>query len=151
MPTQDEYDKLFMETAERFSGLSRCVSNKVGCVIVKDNRIISTGYNGTLPEQQNCAHKFPRYSKDQREVHYNWSLINEIHAEMNTISFAAKHGLSIDSATLYCTLKPCYSCLKNILQCGIKRIVYKNEYDKEIIGETIESFIKENNIIVEKI
>lgn len=136
-------DKLFMDVAERTSTESSCISKKVGCVIVKDNRIISMGYNGTPSDYINCDEHF----KDKqwmvqdnlwRQHHHRWSDIHEIHAEMNAIMFAAKNGIPIDGATLYCTLFPCQHCLKNLLQCGIKKIIYRDEYD---LGQYDQDFL----------
>lgn len=136
-------DKLFMDIAERTSTESSCISKKVGCVIVKDNRIISMGYNGTPSDYINCDEHF----KDKqwmvqdnlwRQHHHRWSDIHEIHAEMNAIMFAAKNGIPIDGATLYCTLFPCQHCLKNLLQCGIKKVIYRDEYD---LGQYDQDFL----------
>ena len=142
-------DKLFMDVAERTSTESSCISKKVGCVIVKDKRIISMGYNGTPSGYINCDEHF----KDKqwmvqdnlwRQHHHRWSDIHEIHAEMNAIMFAAKNGIPIDGATLYCTLFPCQHCLKNLLQCGIKKIIYRDEYDLGQYNQDFLSFIKKN-------
>lgn len=136
-------DKLFMDVAERTSTESSCISKKVGCVIVKDKRIISMGYNGTPSDYINCDEHF----KDKqwmvqdnlwRQHHHRWSDIHEIHAEMNAIMFAAKNGIPIDGATLYCTLFPCQHCLKNLLQCGIKKVIYRDEYD---LGQYDQDFL----------
>lgn len=136
-------DKLFMDIAERTSTESSCISKKVGCVIVKDKRIISMGYNGTPSDYINCDEHF----KDKqwmvqdnlwRQHHHRWSDIHEIHAEMNAIMFAAKNGIPIDGATLYCTLFPCQHCLKNLLQCGIKKVIYRDEYD---LGQYDQDFL----------
>lgn len=142
-------DKLFMDVAERTSTESSCISKKVGCVIVKDKRIISMGYNGTPSDYINCDEHF----KDKqwmvqdnlwRQHHHRWSDIHEIHAEMNAIMFAAKNGIPIDGATLYCTLFPCQHCLKNLLQCGIKKVIYRDEYDLGQYDQDFLSFIKRN-------
>ena len=142
-------DKLFMDVAERTSTESSCISKKVGCVIVKDKRIISMGYNGTPSDYINCDEHF----KDKqwmvqdnlwRQHHHRWSDIHEIHAEMNAIMFAAKNGIPIDGATLYCTLFPCQHCLKNLLQCGIKKVIYRDEYDLGQYDQDFLSFIKKN-------
>jgi len=153
MSRQQKLDKIFMEIAEKFSELSHCALYKVGCVIVKDERIISVGYNGTLPGMTNCEEIFGKiYTTDvQRERHHKWSSANEIHAEMNAILYAAKVGLKVENSILYSTVKPCQHCMKNLLQAGIKRIVYKHPYDKDIEGETVNEFMELNNIIVEKI
>ena len=132
-----------MDVAERTSAESSCISKKVGCVIVKDKRIISMGYNGTPSDYINCDEHF----KDKqwmvqdnlwRQHHHRWSDIHEIHAEMNAIMFAAKNGIPIDGATLYCTLFPCQHCLKNLLQCGIKKVIYRDEYD---LGQYDQDFL----------
>lgn len=149
MSRQQKLDKMFMEIAEKFSELSHCIMYRVGCVLVKDERIISVGYNGTLPGMTNCDEWF--VTDIQRERHHQWSAANEIHAEMNAILFAAKTGIEIENSTLYSTVKPCQHCMKNLLQAGIKRIVYKYPYDKDVEGETVNEFMKINNIIVEKL
>lgn len=79
------------------------------------------------------------FNSQLREQHHKWSDQHEIHAEMNAILFAAKNGISIDGTILYTTLFPCQHCLKNILQCGIIAIVYKNEYD---LAEKDNDFMK---------
>jgi len=151
MADQHQYDKLFIDMADKFGQLSHCVLYKVGCIIVKDQRIISTGYNGTLPDTLNCENLYGITSNWTREEHHQWSIDNEIHAEMNAILFAAKNGIEIDGATLYSIVQPCANCLKHILQAGIKRIVYKDDYDKANISDNIKEYIKNNNIIMEKI
>lgn len=152
MADQKKLDKIFMKIAEEFSSLSHCVSHKVGAIAVRDGRIISTGYNGTPSGLINCDDVFPLYdaSKD-REDHYTWSSAHEIHAEMNVIIFCAKNGIKLDGATLYSTVQPCQHCTKNLLQSGIKRIVYKYPYDKSVTSELIKDYIKDNNIIIEQI
>ena len=142
-------DKFFMDIAEKTSEQSHCISKKVGALIVKDGRIISMGYNGTPSGYINCNKYFSDKSwmtQDNlwREHHHRWSEIHEIHAEMNAIMFAAKIGISIYGATLYCNYFPCQHCLKNIVQAGIKRIVYKSEYDLGEYDFEFLEFIKSN-------
>jgi len=149
---QEKLDRIFMEIAEKFSELSHCISYQVGCILIRDERIISVGYNGTLPGVINCDElKWMGSLESNIEDHHKWSAANEIHAEMNAILYAAKVGIPLDNSTLYSTVKPCQHCMKNLLQAGVKRIVYKYPYDKEAIGDTVNEFIKINNIIVEKI
>ena len=109
-------DKFFLKTALLLAEESKCISLKVGAVIVKDKRIISMGYNGTVQNTIDCddALKENIFEKDK---HSEWS---DSH-EMNALMFAAKHGLSVDGCTLYCTHEPCDQCLKNIIQAGIKK------------------------------
>jgi len=119
----------FLKTAYLLGQESKCVSHKVGAVIAKNKRIISTGYNGTPPGFQNCNKKFDKNNYD-REEHHKWSKIYEVHAEMNAIAFAAKHDIGIEGAEIYTILQPCDDCLKNIIAAGIKKIYYVFEYDK---------------------
>jgi len=123
-------DKLFMDIAAHFASQSKCVSRKVGAVLVRGGRILSSGYNGTPPGWRNCCEHFPDYSIEQRQDHISWSTANEIHAEMNAIMWAAKEGTSTDGATMYTTVQPCSDCLKNMVAAGIKEIVYLEEYDR---------------------
>ncbi len=108
---------------------SKCVSRQVAALIVKDGRIISTGYNGTLKGAPNCCDVHDGDSFD-REEHHKWSLMNEIHAEQNAIAVAAKSGISLDGCTCYCSLQPCNTCLLLLIQAGIREIVYVDSYDK---------------------
>jgi len=84
----------FLKTAYLLGKESKCVSKQVGALIVRDNRVISMGYNGTPAGYENCCDHFPDYTKKDRDVHHKWSRIYEIHAEQNGIDFAAKHGVS---------------------------------------------------------
>jgi dCMP deaminase len=118
-----------MNTAKDIASLSNCVSRKVGALLVRDNRPISIGYNGSLPGHVNCCNKFDS-EKFNREEHHNWSLRNEIHAEMNLVGWAAKNNISTENGTIYSSLQPCNDCLRNLLAFGINRVVFDEYYDK---------------------
>lgn len=133
-------DEIYVEMARVFSKKSKCVSHQVGCLIVKDRRIVSNGYNGTPAGYINCNEVFDPASFD-RELHHEFSLNYEIHAEMNALLFAARMGISTDGATLYSTLQPCSACLKNIVQAGIRRIVFLDYYDKSEWGDESRQFL----------
>jgi len=148
--------QVFMDCARAFARQSKCVSIQVGAVVVKEDHIISHGYNGTASGQVNCCDlhspskrpdmwglktKFSNTGDivadgehylypEGRAEHNKFSTAYEIHAEMNAIIFAAKHGLAINGATMYCTLSPCQECTKNIAQSGIVEVVYDDVYDK---------------------
>lgn len=143
----------FLQIAYLVSQESKCVSWKVGAVIVKNARIISTGYNGTPAGGVNCCDHAEeqnwtetRYNPvpphvnsvilkpEHREEHSAWSKDNEIHAELNAILYAARNGLAIDGATMYVTLSPCGECAKAIAQSGIKKLVYSELYDRNKPG-----------------
>lgn len=140
-------DRNFINIAKEIASASKCVSKQVGAVIVKDGRILSTGYNGTPAGYKNCCdHWDGQYTSE----HHNWSKTYEIHAEMNAIIWAARKGISIEGATIYVTLEPCADCSKNIIQSGIKRIVYEKYYEHNN-STIISQFLKDNGVIIEQI
>lgn len=127
-----QLDVTFLEVARSLAKLSHCRSFKVGAVLVKDGRILSTGYNGTPPGQVNCDDIFPDRADPafDREKHHQWSNLHEIHAEANTLLWAAREGISVNGATLYCTTQPCDQCVKLLSMSGVVRVVYGEIYDK---------------------
>ncbi|MDD2871014.1 MAG: deaminase [Candidatus Gracilibacteria bacterium] len=129
----------FINIAYEIATGSKCVSKHTGAVIVKENRILSTGYNGTPAGYINCDEYWKgEYTKD----HHDWSYKYEIHAEMNALIWAARNGIKIEGATLYSTYQPCFDCTRAIIAAGIKKIVYKEKY-KHYTGEEAEKFIKD--------
>ena len=118
----------FLKSAFLLGQESKCVSKKVGAIIAHDRRIISTGYNGTPPKFENCCDHFDPNNFD-REEHHAWSKLYEVHAEMNAILFAAKHGIATEGSEMYTILQPCDDCLKNITAAGIKKIYYVYPYE----------------------
>lgn len=155
-----EMHDVFMKTAFLFASHSKCVSHHVGAVIVKNKRIISVGYNGTPPGLPNCCEVFDKDNFDP-VVHRSWQKVNEIHAEMNALAFAAKQGDNIDGCDLYVTVSPCEDCLKNLSVAGIKNIYYLYLYDVELNpaileiikvqevpgAEEIRKFVEKNNLL----
>jgi dCMP deaminase len=140
-------DRNFINIALELATASKCVSKQVGAVIVKNGRILSTGYNGTPAGYTNCCeHWGDQYTSE----HHEWSKTYEIHAEMNAIIWAAREGISIKDATIYVTLEPCSDCSKNIIASGIKRIVYDKSYE-HTNSDIITKFIKDNGVLIEKI
>lgn len=138
-------DKFFIETARLLSDESKCCSLHVGALLVKDNRIISMGYNGTVAGTSNCNELVGK--EFNREEHSKWSDAHEIHAEMNALMFACKNGIETKGATLYCTHEPCDHCIKNIIQSGITRVVYEIPYDP---ARCISRYRFNNLITIEK-
>lgn len=109
-------DKIYMQIAYQTAKLSYANRRKVGCIIVKDEQIISFGYNGTPKGFDNCC-----------EVD-DVTLPNVLHAEANAITKIAKSTMSSNGATLYTTTMPCFSCAKLIVQAGIKQVYYTESY-----------------------
>ncbi len=126
-PSWDEY---FMMLAKLAASRSTCVSRPTGAVIVKDRQMIATGYNGSLPSQPHCIDEgkcFRRSLSWPESVKYD--MCRSAHAESNAIALAAKKGMPVEGATIYCTLEPCITCTKLIIMSGIMRIVYEHGYD----------------------
>jgi len=140
-------DANFINIATELASASKCVSKQVGAVIVKDGRILSTGYNGTPSGFTNCR---DHWNGEYTSEHHEWSKTYEIHAEMNAIIWAAREGISIDGATIYVTLEPCRKKKKNLIASGIKRIVYAKEYE-HTHSDVISKFIKDNGVSIEKL
>lgn len=114
---QLKYDKAYLRMATEWAKLSYCERKQVGAIIVKDNMIISDGYNGTPSGYTNCC--------ENKSGETHWYVL---HAEANAILKVAKSTQSSNGATLYITLSPCKDCSKLIIQSGIKRVVYQVKY-----------------------
>lgn len=119
------WDHHFMDMAYLASSRGTCPRKRVGCVIVRDNRVISTGYNGSMPGQPHCddAGCLYLYGEDAGCQRTN-------HAEANAIAQAARFGISVEGATCYVTMSTCYTCLKLLISSGITRVVYHEAYRK---------------------
>ena len=135
-PKQKKYDVTYLKMAQEWGNLSYCERRKVGALIVKNNRIISDGYNGTPSGFENFCEDEDGYTK--------WYVL---HAEANAITKVASSTQSCDGATLYITLSPCKQCSRLIYQAKIKRLVYAVQY-KDTSG--IE-FLKKAGVIVDHI
>jgi len=123
-------DRFYISQALVQAEQSKCISKKVGCVIAKDGVLKSSGFNATAFGCISCEEAFAN-NLFTREEHHEWSLMNEIHAEMNALAAASKRNYSVYGATLYSTLEPCDNCLKSIVASGIKRIVYIESYKRK--------------------
>ena len=127
----DKWDARFMEMAEVIAGWASCFQQerKIGAVIVREKRIMTTGYNGAPAGIRTCVE---RGECMRRELGIPSGTRHEmcyaVHAEQNAIIQAAKLGVSIDGATLYCTHQPCVLCAKMIVNAGIRRVVYRRGY-----------------------
>ena len=129
------WEQVFMEICEVMSKKSTCCKLKTAAVIVKDGRIISTGYNGAPSGSMHCDEYFRDKSMDEifRE-HKKWAVDNELHAERNAIYFAAKSGVCLSGTVMYSLYSPCIDCVKGILSCGIKKVYFKHPYNKGKAG-----------------
>lgn len=110
---------------------STCARIKVACVIVKNGRNIVSGWNGALSGHVHCCDHFKDHTREQMlDEHRTFSLNNELHAEANCVAYAAKHGISVDGADAYVSYSPCLACAHSLAAAGIKRVFYKNVYDR---------------------
>ncbi len=137
---QERMDKYFMQVAQLTAELSYAKRKKVGAILTKNNRIISIGYNGNPSGMDNCC----------EDILDDGTLITKptvIHAEANALFWCAKTEIITNDSTLYVTLSPCSTCALGLIQSGIKRVVYLEEY-RDTTGINI---LKSVGITVEKL
>ena len=145
----DKWDIRFMKMARLIAEWSSCFrqGRSIGAVIVKDKRIMTTGYNGAPAGLKSCK---DRGECMRRRLHVpsgtKQELCYAIHAEQNAIIQAAKLGVTIEGATLYCTHQPCVICAKMIINAGIARVVYGEGYPDDFALE----IFKEAGVSIEK-
>jgi len=129
------WDSYFLEIAAVIAGRSTCLRRKVGALLVKDKRLLTTGYNGAPAEMKHCLetgcirqlHNIP--SGERHE------LCRGLHAEQNAIIQGALHGVSIKGADLYCTHHPCSMCAKMVVNAGIRKVVLRESYPDPLAEE----------------
>ena len=142
-PSWDEY---FMRIAREVGERSTCLRRKVGAVIVRDKRILTTGYNGAPRGIRHCADRGCLREKLDVPSGERHELCRGLHGEMNALLQAAVHGVGVEGSTLYCTNRPCSLCAKMLINAGVKRIVIGEGYPDEL-GEEL---LKEAGIPVER-
>lgn len=133
-PTWDDY---FMEMAHVVAKRSTCLRRTVGAVVVKDNRILTTGYNGAAQGLRHCGETGCVRQQLNVPSGQRHELCRGIHAEQNAIIQAAVYGISIKGASIYITFQPCSVCAKMIVNSGIARVVFAGEYPDELAKETL--------------
>ena len=141
-PSWDEY---FMEMADLARKRTTCIRRGVGAVIVKDNRVLASGYNGVPKGITHCGEAGCLRQQLNVPSGKQHELCRGLHAEQNAIIQAACLGVPIEGSTLYCTTQPCVICTKMIINAGIKRVVIKEPYPDELA----EAMMKEAGIQVD--
>lgn len=133
-PSWDEY---FLTITEYVSQRSTCLRRHIGAVIVRDKRMLATGYNGAPSGLAHCEDV--GCLREERNISSGASheLCRGLHAEQNAILQAALHGVSIDGATVYTTHQPCVLCAKMLINAGIRRIVYRDSYPDELAQQML--------------
>ncbi len=143
-PTWDEY---FMEVARTIAKRATCDRGKSGCVIARDNQILVTGYVGSpvgFPHCDDVGHQMKKMiHEDGSETNH---CVRTVHAEQNAICQAARHGIPLAGATVYCKMTPCRTCAMLIINCGITRVVCEKKYHA---GAESEEMFKTANIQLE--
>jgi dCMP deaminase len=152
-----KYDVTMMKTAYLWASESSCNRKKVGAVLTLNGRVLSNGYNGTVSGSCNdCEEKCPQCNGvgkvnnntcSKCQGHGTISKSTVIHAEANALMFALKNGISTDGCTMYVTLQPCIECSKMIIQCGIKEVVFTEEYR---ITDSID-FLTAHGVLIRKL
>lgn len=143
-PTWDEY---FMEVADAISKRATCDRGRSGCVVAKERQILVTGYVGSpqgLPHCDEVGHQLKKLIHE--DGHTTQHCVRTVHAEQNAVCQAAKRGISIDGATLYCRMTPCRTCAMLLINCGIRRVVCERRYHA---GEESEELFGEAGIAIE--
>lgn len=139
------WDKYFMDIAKVAASRSNCSRRHVAAVLVRDRRIISTGYNGTPRGVRNCSDGgCPRCNSNIPSGHGLGDCLCS-HAEENSIVQAAYHGISVKGSTLYTTYSPCLTCAKMIINAGIVEVVYHKHYS---IDDVSTALLKEAGVII---
>ena len=143
-PSWDEY---FMEVMHALAKRATCDRGRTACVIVKDHQIVVSGYVGSPPGLPHCdevGHLMKKVVEEDGSVHEH--CMRTIHAEQNAICQAAKRGVSLEGATIYCKLAPCRTCAMLLIASGIKRVVSEYKYHA---GSDAEEMLRQAGVQVE--
>jgi len=135
--SRPSWDQYFIDITHLVATRSTCLRRQVGALLVKDRNILATGYNGTPSGITHCEDVGCLRERLQVPSGERHELCRGLHAEQNAIIQAARHGVNIDGATLYCTTMPCIICTKMLINAGIRRIVYEEGYADELAREMV--------------
>ena len=134
-PSWDEY---FMSITRLVAERSTCLRRKVGAILVKDRRILCTGYNGAPAGLRHCIEIGCLRERLGVKSGQRHELCRALHAEQNVIIRAAYHGISVKGAVLYCTNLPCSICTKMLINAGIRKIYYENGYPDDLSRQMLD-------------
>ncbi len=132
-----DWDSYFLEIAHVVAKRSTCVRRQIGAVIVRDRRILTTGYNGAPSGLAHCLESGCLRDELGIQSGTRTELCRALHSEMNAIIQAAQHGVGTKGATLYCTHQPCSVCARMLINAGITRVVYTGDYPDEFSMELL--------------
>ena len=145
--TRPSWDKYFMEVADAISKRATCDRGRSGCVIAKDKQILATGYVGSpvgFPHCDDVGHQMKKVIHEDASISEH--CVRTVHAEQNAICQAAKRGVSINGATIYCRMTPCRTCAMLLINSGIKRVYAERKYHA---GAESEAMFKKAKIKLE--
>lgn len=142
MTKRPDWDEYFLSITKEVAKRGTCCRAKCGCVITKDNVILSTGYNGAPKGMPHCEDLGSCLEKEitHPDGHKSIHCMRTVHAEVNAILQAAKNGIAIKNSTLYCGMTPCINCAMVIANSGVKRVVAEKDYHES--SETKQLFLK---------
>jgi dCMP deaminase len=151
----DKDRETYLDILSAYEKRSTCKRVKVACVAVKSGRSVASGWNGVAAGCIHCEDHFTQFTvaemqTTQNAAHRQFSIENEMHAEMNCIAFAAKEGISLQGADLYISYSPCGDCAKVIQAVGVARVFYKKPYDRDPEGKFVE-YLRSRKIVVEQL
>lgn len=135
--TRPSWPEYFMAITRLVAKRSTCLRRSVGAILVKDKRILATGYNGAPTGLKHCEEVGCLRENFSIPSGTRHELCRGLHAEQNVIVQAAYHGIAIRGATLYCTNKPCVICAKMIINAGIKAVYYEEDYDDPLADQML--------------
>jgi len=147
LPARPSWDEYFLEVAKLVAKRATCLRRSVGAVIVKDKRILATGYNGAPSGLKHCVDVGCLRQKLNIPSGERHELCRALHAEQNALIQASLYGISVKGSKLYATCQPCVICVKMLINAGIKEIVIAGAYPDKMAAQ----FLKEAGIKVKKI
>lgn len=151
--TRPDWDDYFLDLVEHIASRATCDRGKSGCIIVRDKRILCTGYVGSpsgMPHCDDVGHLLKKVIDEDGAIRQH--CMRTIHAEQNAICQAARNGIEIKDTTLYCSMEPCRVCAMLIISCGIKKVVAARRYHagheaRELFREAaVELVVKEEEV-----
>ena len=133
-----DWNQYFMEMAELAATRASCLRRKVGAVLVKNKKVLATGYNGAPKDITHC--EVTGCLREEMEVPSGerHEICRGVHAEQNLVAQAAFHGVKTEASTVYCTHQPCIICTKILINAGVNKIYFKNPYSDQFAEKLLE-------------
>ncbi len=141
-----DWDEYFMEMAELAAKRATCLRRKVGAVLVKNKKVLATGYNGAPMDIEHCETTGCLREEMKVPSGERHEICRGVHAEQNLVAQAAIHGVKTEDSIVYCTHQPCIICTKILINAGVKKIYFKNSYSdkfaEKLLSQSNVKFIK---------